>query len=490
MPKSAADTHPSSELIRRFGGGELRGGEADAIEQHVETCARCCQILRELPADPLLQRLAQELSLREQRSLDDGAAAATRPTPSLPDVPWSIALQVTAGPHAGKFFTFAQHDTFLVGRAPQAHFCLPAKDPAFSRLHFLIEVSPPLCRLVDLNSHNGTLVNGQKVSSIDLHDGDEIRGGTTLMRVQIRVPEKEIVPAPAPAPKAPLQPSAARKIQASFPAIPGYRILGALGRGSMGVVYRARRESDQSEVALKTIIPKIRLRKGALDRFLREANIPSQWQHPHIVAFLDMGQTEQILFFAMPLVVGTDANKLVKTQGPLPIGRAIGLVREVLDALAYAHQKGFVHRDLKPANILIAQEQGQEVAKVADFGLARAYQESPLSGLIMSGNVAGTPQYMPPEQVLNFRAVKPAADQYAAAASLYFLLTAKPHYEPTATMSDFYERILNEDPVRIDKRRRDLPKALANTIHRALARDPEKRFADVLALRKALTPYS
>src|ERR1051325_2207227 len=105
------------------------------------------------------------------------------PTQSLPasaaKVLWSITLRVTAGPHAGQSFSFAEHDTFLVGRSRQAHFCLPDRDPFFSRMHFLIEVNPPLCRLVDLKIHNGTLVNGQKVSSIDLKDGDEIRGGTT-----------------------------------------------------------------------------------------------------------------------------------------------------------------------------------------------------------------------------------------------------------------------------------------------------------------------
>ena|ERR1043165_8594307 len=97
---------------------------------------------------------------------------------------------------------------------------------------------------------------------------------------------------------------------------------------------------------------------------------------------------------------------------------------------------------------------------------------------------------MPPEQVLNFRSVKPGADQYAAAASLYFLLTGKPHYEPTATVPDLFKRILQEDPVSIEQRRADLPKELTNIIHRALEREPDRRFADVLALRQALEPFS
>src|SRR4029077_5541112 len=132
--------------------------------------------------------------------------------------------------------------------------------------------------------------------------------------------------------------------------------------------------------------------------------ILSKLQHPNIVAFQDMGQTGELVYFAMELVAGTDANQLVKKEGPLSIGRATRILLQVLDALAYAHQKGIVHRDLKPANILLADG---DMAKVADFGLARTYQESPMSGLTLSGEIGGTPQFMPPEQVRNFRTVKP-----------------------------------------------------------------------------------
>ena len=428
--------------------------------------------------------------------------ADTNPTqsrvPASAHDAWSITLKVTAGPHAGQTFSFAQHDTFLVGRSTQTHFCLPEKDPFFSRLHFLIEVNPPLCRLVDLKSHNGTTVNGQRISRVELKDGDEIRGGTTTLLVQFGVGASDEVPATAPPANANASPVSTRTLH-DFPTITGYRICQELGRGGMGVVYQAQRESDQRDVALKTIIPRVRMRKDIMDRFLREANILRQLQHPHIVVFQDMGQTGDLVYFAMDLIAGTDANKLVQGEGPLPIGRAVRLFQQVLDALAYAHQKGFVHRDLKPANILISPlptagegpgARGDFLAKVADFGLARTYQESPLSGLTVTGEMGGTPQYLPPEQVLNFRAVKPAADQYAAAATLYFLLTGKPHYDTAGNVQDFIKRILQEEPVRIEKRRADLPKTLADIIHRALAREPGQRFADVLELRQALEPFS
>jgi serine/threonine protein kinase len=293
-----------------------------------------------------------------------------------------------------------------------------------------------------LKSHNGTTVNGALVSSVDLKDGDEIRGGTTTMLLQIRSEAKEDRHATPATPKA----GVATKSFHDFPAIPGYRIGQELGRGGMGVVYQGQRESDGRDVALKTIIPMVRLGQDTVDRFLREANILSQLQHANIVAFQEMGQTGELVYFVMDLVAGTDASQLVKKEGPLSIGRATRIMLQVLDALAYAHQKGIVHRDLKPANILLAPG---DMAKVADFGLARTYQESPLSGLTMSGEVGGTPQFMPPEQVLNFRTVRPAGDQYAAAATLYFLLTGKPPYEATKNPQDFFKRILQEDPVRI-----------------------------------------
>src|SRR5207245_4495262 len=119
----------------------------------------------------------------------------------------------------------------------------------------------------------------------------------------------------------------------------------------------------------------------------------------------------------MDYVEGTDAFELVKTQGPMAPERAVRLMGQLLQALEYAHGRGFVHRDIKPANLLITVEEGFEVLKLADFGLARVYQASQLSGLTMTGEIGGTAAFMPPEQLTNYREAKPPADQYAAAAT-------------------------------------------------------------------------
>jgi serine/threonine-protein kinase len=280
-----------------------------------------------------------------------------------------------------------------------------------------------------------------------------------------------------------------------FPAVPGYQILRELGRGGMGIVYLARRESDGTPVALKTIIPAVQVHPGQVERFLREVDIvrklndPNREESFHIVHFLDSGSFESGLYFAMEYVEGTDAARLLK-KGPLVVREALRIVCQVLKGLAYAHAEGFVHRDIKPANILVAEGAGRKVAKLADFGLARVYQESRMSGLTVQGEYGGTLRFMPPEQITHFRRVKPPADQYAAAATLYNLLTGQYIFDFDGDASAALMLIQHGEPTPIRARRPELPEELAAVIHRALARDPAARFPDVLAFRTALKPFA
>lgn len=434
-----------------------------------------------------------------------------------------ITLTATEGPNRGLTFTFDDHNTFVVGRSPQAHFRLPEDDPYFSRLHFLVEVNPPSCRLVDLNSRNGTQVNGQRVHSTNLQDGDRIQGGTTTLQVSIQpgaaaanLPQATLdLPAPAeaktadpyktplpaakpPAPPAPTSsggPLSAIAVSGgappdATPAIPGYQILHELGRGGMGVVYQARREADGLLVALKTILPAVKPTRETLGRFLREAHILRELDHPHIVRFRDMGNIGEQIYFAMDYVQGTDAGRVLKAIGPLPVGRAVTMICQLLDALAYAHGCGFIHRDIKPSNLLLTRDQDREVLRLGDFGLARTYQASQLSGLTMTGTAGGTIAFMPPEQVLDFRTVKPPADQYSTAASLYRLLTNQPLYDKIESSLHLMVKIVQEDPVPLQVRRPDLPAALCAAVQRGLAREPGQRYSDVSALRAALLPFA
>jgi serine/threonine-protein kinase len=272
--------------------------------------------------------------------------------------------------------------------------------------------------------------------------------------------------------------------------IAGYLVLKELGRGGMGVVSLAVRQADGGVVALKTIIPRMAGTDTQVQRFLREARILKQLDHPNIVAFRDMGESNGQLYFAMDFVRGTDAAVLLKENGRLPVGRAVRLVCQMLLALDYAHARRFVHRDLKPANLLVADEPGGEVARLADFGLARTYQASQMSGLTMTGDVGGTVAFMAPEQITNYREAQPSVDQYAAAGTLYNLLTGKFPFDLPKNPQQRLLMILQDDPVPVRDRRPDLPAGLAEAVDRALSREPADRFPDVKALRQALLPFA
>jgi serine/threonine-protein kinase len=264
-----------------------------------------------------------------------------------------------------------------------------------------------------------------------------------------------------------------------------------LGRGSMGVVYQALRAADGRLVALKTIKPAVVPSPAETERFLREAQILNELDHPNIVAFHEMGESRSLLYFAMDFVAGIDAAQVLKQQrGPLPVARAVDLVCQLLQALDYAHAKGFVHRDVKPANLLVTQEGGRELVKLSDFGLARIYQTSRMSGLTQNHEWGGTVPFMAPDQINDLRGTKPPADQYSAAATLYNLLTDRFIYDFPEKLHAKIMKVLLEDPVPIRQRRPDLPEELAQVIHRALAREPQNRFGSVREMRRALLPFA
>jgi serine/threonine-protein kinase len=210
-------------------------------------------------------------------------------------------------------------------------------------------------------------------------------------------------------------------------------------------------------------------------------------ENDNIVGFREVGKVNEQFYIVMDYVAGTDAGRLLKTHGPMPIRRAVRLTCQMLDALDYAHAKGFIHRDIKPANLLVTQVGGREVAKLADFGLARVYQASRFSGLTMMENKGGTIAFVPPEQLLHLSEVRPESDLYSVGATLYNLLTERHVYDFPKTTERRMRTILEQDPVPIQSRGAPIPSALAEVIHRSLAREPQDRFASAAAMRRALT---
>ena len=388
-----------------------------------------------------------------------------------------ISLQVISGPHEGRSFEFTGHDTFVVGRAGYAHFKLPGTDTFFSRAHFMVEVNPPLCHLVDMGSTNGTFVNGERVSETELQDQDEIRGGKTVFKVAIDDVETR-VPGPVEPP-----------LQDRGRVFGHFRIQRELGRGGMGVVYLASDERTRQLVALKML----RASSAATDRdrdvFVREASILSKLRHPFVVRFHESGQFKRNVYFAMEYVESTDCQKHLKKKGQLPIRHAISITCQLLAALDYAHSKDFVHRDIKPANLLLYRHERQLRVKLADFGLARVYQQSKLSGLTATGDWGGSLPFMPPEQITDYAGAKPSTDIFAVAATLYNLLTNRFIHDFPAGVGQRLAMILEADHVPIQERRADIPSGLAEAIAKGLNREPDKRFESANRFRRALLPY-
>ena len=398
-----------------------------------------------------------------------------------------VTLTITEGPHAGQAFAFDRHDTFLVGRTKDCHFRLSYDDPYFSRRHFLIEVNPPRCRVLDLQSRNGIRVNGEKVAAADLKDGDEVRAGHTVFQVRVDWPRDPNEPSTL-AEVAP-DPGATVDYEPAVVAVPGFRVERELGRGFMGIVYRAVRETDGRVAALKVIAPAPGVPEKQVARFLREAEILGRLRHPNIVGFVEGGRAGGLIYLAMECLTGPDAARVLRERGPLNPRTAVRLVCQVLAGLEHAHREGFVHRDVKPANILLHSVGGKRVAKVADFGLARAFESSRLSGLTMLGEVGGTPAFMAPEQVTHYRDVTPAADQYSVAATLYNLLTGAYPHDMGDELWSRLARIVTEDPVPIRERDPRIDERLSAVIHKALARDAGERFESAAAFAQALAAF-
>ena len=390
-----------------------------------------------------------------------------------------VKIKVVGGPHEGDEFVFEETASFVVGRHRKTQFRLSRKDAFLSRFHFYVEIKPPQCLLVDLKSRNHTYVNGKQVEHAMLADGDRIQAGQSTFIVSI---ESTGQPRTKPVYE-----------NALAPEIPNYQVENLLGIGSFGVVYLASDLRTGARVALKVLSPVIAGCSKSSAMFQREAGLMQKLDHPHIVDLYEFGRVDGRFFMVMEFVPGYDALHLVKTQsGLLDIGRGVEIIRQVLEALGYAHQSGIIHRDVKPNNLLLARINNRDIAKIGDFGLARLYKESTLSELALTeiGDAHGTPGFLPPEQIQNFHKVGPAADQYGAAATLYFLLTGECPHDFPENAYECLRILLEDDAIPIRVRRPEIPEALAYVVDTALAREPTERFADVFEMSRELAPWA
>jgi serine/threonine-protein kinase len=270
-----------------------------------------------------------------------------------------------------------------------------------------------------------------------------------------------------------------------------------LGQGGMGEVHLVRRERNHDQFALKTIVAAERAEPGARALFRREMMNARALVHRNVVRTFDAGEMEDIPWLLMEFCDGGNLHHLVETEGPVRPERALGLILGVLAGLEYAHRVeltgpegmvvGLVHRDLKPQNVFLADS--SRTAKIGDFGLAKAFDLAGLSGLTRTGTVAGTPAFMPRQQVLNFKYSRPDVDVWATAATLYYLLTGVPPRD-IPPGRDPWAAVWKSDSVPILKRGSAIPPRLAEAIDAALVDDPEIPFKSAAELRAALEATS
>jgi serine/threonine-protein kinase len=259
-----------------------------------------------------------------------------------------------------------------------------------------------------------------------------------------------------------------------------YRVERELGRGGMATVYLATDLKHGRQVAIKVLDPELAAAIGP-ERFKREIEIAARLHHPHILTLFDSGEVGGLLYYVMPYVAGESLRARLERERQLPLEQAIGIAREVADALSYAHSQGIVHRDVKPENVLM---QGGH-ALLADFGIARAWSAAPGAALTATGMTLGTPAYMSPEQAAGSKDLDARSDVYALGCVLYEMLAGQPPFTG-ATAEILVRQHVAAAPPDVTIARPGVPARVAATIRSALAKSPADRprsaaqFADAL----------
>ena len=249
-----------------------------------------------------------------------------------------------------------------------------------------------------------------------------------------------------------------------------YDIERELGQGGMATVYLARDLKHDRQVALKVLRPELAAAMGG-DRFPREIHIVAQLVHPHILPLHDSGEMGGYLYYVMPFVDGESLGEKLKREGRLPINEAVRILREVVDALAYAHERNVIHRDIKPDNVMLS---GRH-ALVTDFGVAKAVSAAGGEKLTTVGVALGTPSYMSPEQAMGETDIDHRSDIYAVGALAYEMLTGEPPFGGKTAQAILSAHVMDE-PDHVAEKRSNVTPELGELIMRCLQKDKADRW--------------
>ncbi len=468
-----------------------------------------------------------------------------------------LVLTILEGPGEKEQFVFDSHDTFIVGRSKKNTHSRLRGDPYISRHHFILELDPPSCYLKDLGSTNGTVVNGARLERGELRElfrGDEIRVGKTMLKLELDEdedededeegredtifldrdqPQTEVISLPETAHQHCLCEKCGRDMNdpAGIDSPPSemyegahflchacaeqepammqhygeYQVLSLLGKGGMGEVWKCRHRKNGLLVALKTLPAQVSPKNDAIQRFKREMKVMRELIHPNIIRFLEQGHGEREHYIVMELVKGGSASDLMEKvqRRPLGIREGCNIVCQALEGLHFAHQRGFIHRDIKPHNILLQRSGNAWIAKISDFGLAKSFRDAGGSMMTREGEAAGTIIFMAPEQLTDYRFVKPPADIYSMGVSLYYILSGKYPFPYPSPLDEIRAKeegkslrrddypdplmlLLSEEPELIERKAPGITAPLASVVNKAVAKEESERFSSAGEMREAL----
>jgi len=262
-----------------------------------------------------------------------------------------------------------------------------------------------------------------------------------------------------------------------------YTIEGEIGRGGMGVVYRARDERLHRRVAVKVLPPELAFQKEIRERFTREAQTAARLSHPHIVPIHDVGEGAGVVYFIMGLVEGESLGGRLKRRGKLPPDEVRRIMKETADALSAAHALSVIHRDIKPDNILLEGTRGRVM--VTDFGIAKAVSSVSAATLTGVGVAIGTPQYMSPEQAAGEREIDGRSDLYSLGVVAYQMTSGLLPFNAPTVAGILMKQITEPAPI-LHETMAGVPEDLSLAIARCLEKDPENRWPTADALRRSL----
>jgi serine/threonine-protein kinase len=300
-------------------------------------------------------------------------------------------------------------------------------------------------------------------------------------------------------------PNTAANIPPALVGHPRYRVIGELGAGGMGVVYKAEHRVMGRTVALKVVAPNLTARAGAVERFRKEVRAAAQLSHNNIVRAHDAEEAGGLHFLVMEFIEGVSLDRLVAKKGPLPVHLACTFARQAALGLQHAADKGMVHRDIKPQNLMVTRK-GQ--LKILDFGIARfASTDDPEpapagrvpfgagrppadAGATNPNLLMGTPDYLSPEQAKNSHDVDPRSDVYSLGCTLYFLLTARPPFVGAATLIDKLHAHTYDAPPPVRVLRPEVPEGLVRVLAKMTAKAPDDRYQRAADAAAALLPFT